>query len=102
MIPTIRKVRATHDDLSQVQDNVTQAWERFRQLAGTILDGQLHVALVLSAGSNPISHGLGRAYVSAFLSPPTAGAVTMGQSPDVTKFINLVASAPCTVTAWIF
>jgi len=101
VIPAIRKVRATHDDLSQVQDNVHAAWESMRQKSGDLLDNN-KLRVTLKAGSNLIAHGLARAYTFAFFTLPSSGALTEGASPDRTQYVNVIATAPCTVGILVF
>lgn len=96
-----RKIASASDDLNQVQDNVKAAVDELRR--NPILDWNLIRGQSLKAGTNLIGHGLGRAFIACLTGIPSAPAqLSIAASPDTTKQIAIVASAPCTVDLYLF
>ncbi len=88
-----RKVVTTNKDLNLIQDNLLQTLDSLAK--NPLLGGKLLSQVALKSGSNTLNHGLGRNYVSWAVFRPTA-AMTLYEtaSPDPSKFLVLVASAP--------
>lgn len=91
-----RKIHTTSRDLNLVQDAIQAA---FDALSKEPLSGaQILPQVPLAAGSNTLTHGLGRNYRSwAVFRPSAAVTVYETPSPDPATFLVLVASAPATL-----
>lgn len=100
-IPPFRKLPTTDKALGLVQDNIKATLDAV--LTCPLLSGAWMSAITLAAGSNTVGHPLGRAYRSYLLGPLSA-AVTVYQSasPDRTRFLVLVASAPVVLDVFIY
>lgn len=94
-------IKTTDDDLNRIQDNI-------REPLNTLIKNPLNSAkwmakVSLAAGTNLVSHGLGRAYLSFWTGNHSSTAtVIAGTSPDATKYLALVSSAPCVADVFVF
>ncbi len=90
-----RKVQTTDKDLNLVQDSIKEFLDAL--LKNPLLGANVVRGIQLATGDNLVAHGLGRNWVSAFLSLPSAGAtlsLTATQT-DRSQWVNVTASAPC-------
>lgn len=95
-----RKVQTSDRDLNLVQDNVKASLDSLATIP--LLGGKLLSQCTLATGSNNVPHGLGRNYVSALCGLPSAGSLTTATSPDRSKWITVIASAPCTADLFVW
>ena len=90
-----RGIQTNNRDLQLVQQQISETLD-------AVVDNPTNSAALISkvnitAGSNLISHGLGRAYLSFFVGRLSAATTIIeGTSPDRTKFLVVSATAPCT------
>jgi len=93
-------VQVTDRNMRQLQENISQALNPVLQNA--FVDGSLLPDVSLSTGNNQVAHGLGRvAQGRAFVYESAAADVYDYQKPDE-KFFYLNASAPLTVSLYVF
>jgi hypothetical protein len=92
----LRRIQSTDKDFNQLQDNLKEFLDSL--LKNPLLGaGVVHASL--KTGDNLIQHGLGRNYVDCFASL-SAPSVTLSYSAvqtDRKNYVNVTASAPCTV-----
>ena len=95
------KTSVADRDLQLVQDAAKASFDSLTTVP--ILAMSLIAQVPLAVGTNTIAHGLGRAYVSAIPGLPSAPAtLSIGASPDRTKFLSVTASAACSVDLVVF
>lgn len=96
-----RSIQFDDEKLSRFQGNVDNVLEQLTTnplMAGTLIEG---VSLAASQ-DNQVGHQLGRAYRLWIVVKNNANAVVWEQtSVDSSKFVNLHASAACTVSLWV-
>lgn len=96
-----RSIQFQDDKLSRFQGNVDDA---VSQITGNpLINGVLIEGVALLSGQdNQVGHQLGRAYRLWIVVKNNANAVVWEQtSVDSSKFVNLHASAACTVSLWV-
>ena len=104
MIPNLRRIRTTDDNIRQLQD---AADEIFKVIVNKeILDGQLLSGVELVTGSlNRISHKLGRKLVGYLVTSMNANTnVWDSQTDNVTPglTLDLNCGANVTINLWVF
>ncbi len=91
-----RRIQTSDKELNQVQDHLRGSLDPLMQ--APFAQARLLKAVPLAAGTNTVSHGLGRPYLSVFPGIPSAAStLTLAASPDASKVLSVVASAPCIV-----
>lgn len=101
MAKPFRRLQTSDRDLNLLQDHLKETLDSI--LACPLLDAQRLSAVSLASGTNTVGHGLGRRYVSwGWLRPSAAATLYEVPSPDPTKFIAIVASAPLVVDLLVF
>lgn len=100
-IKRFRKVKTSTPELGEVQDNIADVLNALLNLP--LLNHVFLQQRAFLTGSNLISHGLGRNYRSCLFGPPSSAcSFTLSASPDPSKFVNVVASAPCSADVVVF
>lgn len=100
-IKRFRKVKTSTPELGEVQDNIADSLNPV--LALPLSSSKFLPQQSFVSGPNLVSHGLGRKYLSCFFGPPSSScSFTLSPSPDPSKFVNVVASAPCSVDLLVF
>lgn len=91
-----QRIQTSNEELNLLQNRIAESFDAMTSCQ--LLGGNLLQQVSLKTGSNLISHGLGRNYIS-FLQGNSSAPVNLsyGASPDRSKYINIVASAPCSV-----
>lgn len=89
-----KQVQVADPEMNRLQDRLSDTLDSIT--GNPLLSGNLLAQVPLVAGSNLVSHGLGRRYIS-WLSGNASGPVSLsaGKSPDPLMFINVIADAPC-------
>lgn len=94
-------IRTASDEINRIQDNLKLSLDPVLKLP--ITDGVFIQDLELVSGQdNPIAHKLGRKPVLWFLGGQNANAnvwQVSTEQPDI--YLNLRASANCTVSLWV-
>jgi hypothetical protein len=101
VIPDLKKVRTTNDEIRQLQDGIMRVVEVLRKKE--ILDGRLIKDVILdSAAPTEINHGLGRALNGWIVTRISAAATVHESESPSTNILTLEASADVTVSLWVF
>lgn len=93
----LRRVQTTDKDFNALQDNLKEFLDAL--LKNPVLGAITLPAITLQTGDNAVPHGLGRNWVYAFAAIPTA-AVSLSLTAtqiDRSTYVNVTASAPCTL-----
>jgi hypothetical protein len=100
-IAKFQRIQTSDTELNLLQNRLAETLDALT--SNDLVGGQLIRSTALKAGSNQISHGLGRNYVS-FLSGnfTSPASLTAGASRDPSKFINLIATAACVVDLYVY
>jgi hypothetical protein len=91
-----QRIQTSDTELNLLQNRIAETFDSIT--SNPLLGGNFLSQVPLVAGSNLVSHGLGRNYVS-WLSGNASAPVSLssGKSPDPKTFLNLIADAPCSV-----
>jgi hypothetical protein len=96
-------IQSSNPDLMQVETKWKSQLDPL--LSSPLGNGLLLQGIVLATGSNTINHGLGRALRGWFVVRSNASA-TFYDNQDNNRMTNLtlvlVASAPATISLWVF
>lgn len=98
----LRRINVKDQELSQVQDNLTDFSRQFNK---TILDGLIMTDVSLTTSVANLVHGLGRKYQGWHLIDIQGDARVWRDTTstaDTTKYLPLKASASVTVSLWVF
>ena len=102
MLPTYTKVPTTDKTINLNLDNVKRVLDALK--SNPLLSGQFVADITLATGSNNVAHGLQRNYQSFLTSLPSAAGITLqeGTSSDRSQYLNIIASAPCAISLFVF
>jgi hypothetical protein len=96
-----RKTSFKDQNLSQMQQNIDEAFKQYSRLP--FVDGNEIKEVALVTGANSITHKLGRVYRGYFILRKTAaGDVYEGTNDDKLNFLVLQSTANMTVDLWVF
>lgn len=99
-VKPLRRIQTSDKDLNQIQDSIKESFDGL--IASPLANALVLPKIVLATGSNQVPHGLGRNYQFAFHGLPSAPAtLSVAASPDPSKYLTVVASAPCVVDIWV-
>lgn len=101
MLQSFRKVLSELPGVNEMQDAIKSVLDPVTR--HVLLQGNLLRSVALMSGANTLNHGLGRKYVSWLHGNESAAAtLTVGTSPDPTKYLVVVASEPITCDLYVF
>lgn len=102
MQKTIRKIRVKDAELEAVQTNFAQVM--IPVLKSDIIDGVLVTDIVLSTGANRVPHTLSRVPLGWVIVDRNAAATVHRTPTGITDSLTmaLTASAPITISIWVF
>jgi hypothetical protein len=102
-LPAFEKLRTGVDNLDRLQDRLLKVLSALLRLP--LLDGQLVEDLALTSGLNNLNHGLGRS-LRGYLVVRASADVRLWDDDAASSapqlFHRIQASAPATVTLWVF
>lgn len=89
-------VKSTDEEITLLQNRIKETFDWIT--SNPFVAGKLIPGVSLQAGSNLVSHGLGRGYISFFMGQPSQPVrLSTGQSPDRSTYVNVIADTACTV-----
>lgn len=88
-----KQVQVADPEMNRLQDRLSETLDSVT--SNPLLAGNLLSQVSLVAGSNLVSHGLGRRYIT-WLSGNASSPLSLsaGKSPDPLVFINVISDAP--------
>ena len=98
-----RKINIKDYELSKVQDAVATSLNSLTTVP--FLDGVLLTGVAVATTDTLVSHTLGRNYIGYLVCQSNAAGsvfVSPTANPSPQLYINLQASAPATLTLWVF
>lgn len=97
-----RKQGGGTEDAFRAQSNVESAFSGLKNVA--ILDGTLVENVSVGTAATLVAHKLNRQIRGYFIcsNNTLCTVANVAGTFDKTLFINLIASAPCTISLWIF
>lgn len=101
MFPQIPLLQLGEYKAEQVQKNVVQPLNTLLKIP--FLDGVLLQNVALTTSVTSVQHKLNRSYQGYLITKLNANSVVwIDNSTDDSLYINLIASAACTVDLWVF
>lgn len=100
-VTRFQRIQTDNEELQLMQNRLAESLDSLTAIP--MLDGVFRKQVPLTPGSNIISHGLGRNYVSFFsgnFSRPSR--LSVGASPDASKYINIISTDPCSADLWLY
>lgn len=93
-VARFQRIQFSDPDLTLFANRIAETFDAIT--SNPLLGGNLIKQVNLFVGSNILSHGLGRNYVSFFAGNSSAPArFSYGGSPDPSTYINVVSDAAC-------
>lgn len=100
-VTKFQRIQTNNEELQLMQNRLAETLDSLTSIV--LLDGRLAQQVPLAPGSNLISHGLGRNYVSFLSGNYSAPArLSVGAVSDPTKYINIISDAACNADLWFY